>query len=142
MDLDLNITYVLVLALFLLPLAILNGLVIRPFLALFEERHEKLTGALERAEDMLDEAERRAATFAKKIKEATEQGVEARAKIRAEAVAAMQARIAEERARLGEKVEAALSDVAAQRERAMSEVGTEVSRIAEQTAQKLLGRAA
>ena len=57
MTLDLDITYIIVLALFLMPVVILNGLVFRPFLKIFEERHEQLEGAIERAERMLAESE-------------------------------------------------------------------------------------
>ena len=49
MSLDLDVTYIIVLALFLVPVVFLNGIVFKPFMALFEERHERLEGAVERA---------------------------------------------------------------------------------------------
>jgi F-type H+-transporting ATPase subunit b len=141
MTLDLDITYVIVLALFLLPLAILNGIVIRPFLRLFEERHEKLEGAIDRAEDMLEEAERRAATFEERIKVATEKGIDARARIRSEAIDAMNARIAEERERMQKKLDEALEGIARERDAALAGIGKEAEGMADTMAKKLLGRA-
>lgn len=142
MSLDLDITYILILALFLLPLVILNGIVIRPFLQLFEERHEKLEGAIERAEDMLEEAERKAATFEQQMRVATEKGIDARSRIRAEAVAAMNARIDQARAQMQQKLDEALTRLEHERTQSLATVEAEAERIAETTATKLLGRVA
>jgi F-type H+-transporting ATPase subunit b len=140
MSLDINITYVLVLALFLAPLAILNGIVFRPFLKLFEERHEQLEGAVKRAEEMLDQAEQRAKTFEAKIQVATHRGMDARNALRAKAAAEMAARVDAERKRLAEKVAAALQDLEKKRREALADVTVEAERIARSTAEKLLGR--
>lgn len=142
MTLDLDITFIIVLALFLLPLAILNGLVIGPFMKLFEERHERLEGAIARAEEMLEEAERRSTTFEEQIRKATQKGLEARASIRAEATATMNARVAEERKKVQAKLDAALVTIEKERVQAMEKIGAEAEAIADLTADKLLGRAA
>ena len=138
--LDLDVTYLFVLALFLVPLLILNGLLFGPFLKLFEERHEQLQGALARAEAMLSEAEERAQAFEKKIQIATQRGIDARNRIRQSAAEEMNARIEGERQKLGKHLEAALIDVKHKRLEALADAHVEASRLAEITAAKLLGR--
>jgi F-type H+-transporting ATPase subunit b len=140
MSLDINITYILVLALFLIPLLVLNGFVFRPFLKLFEERHEQLEGAVKRAEVMLDQAEERARTFESKIQVATQRGIEARNRIRAEATKEMNARLDQERAALAKKTEKSLVELDSKRRAALADVMVEAERIAHATASKLLGR--
>lgn len=141
MSLDLNVTYVIVLGLFLVLLIFLNALVFKPFLKLFEERHERIEGSVKRAEQMLERAEEQAKTFADRIKVATQRGLEARNQIRAEAQASMNARLDEERAKLAAKLSEAKAELAAKRADALADVGTQAVQIAEITAQKLLGRA-
>lgn len=140
MSLDINITYILVLALFLVPVLILNGIVFRPFLKLFEERHEQLEGAVKRAEQMLDQAEDRARTFESKIQVATQRGIEARNQIRADSAKEMNARLEAERVELAKKTEKALAELDKKRREALADVMVEAERIAQATASKLLGR--
>jgi F-type H+-transporting ATPase subunit b len=140
MSLDINITYILVLALFLVPVLLLNGIVFRPFLKLFEERHEQLEGAVKRAEEMLDQAEDRARTFESKIQVATQKGIEARNRIRGDAANEMNARVEKERQALAKKTEQALAELDKKRREALADVMVEAERIAHQTASKLLGR--
>ena len=140
LTLDLDITYVMVLALVIIPFVVLNGLVFQPFLKLFDTRHERVVGELERADKKIDEAEAKAATFEERMKVATRQGIEARDEIRTAAQKSMSERIEEERKKLGSKVEAALAEVGQSRTRALEAVNTEAKRLAEMTAAKLLGR--
>jgi F-type H+-transporting ATPase subunit b len=140
MSLDLDITYILVLGLLLLPLLILNGIVFKPFMALFAERHERLEGAVDRAEDMLEEAESEAKTFDKRIKAATSKGVETRNQIRAETSKIMGERLDEEKGKLQQKLEVALGELEKMRRVALADVHVEAESIAEATAAKLLGR--
>ena len=141
MSLDLNVTYVLVLALFLVTLIFLNTLVFKPFLKLFEERHERLEGSVKRAEAMLERAEEQAKTFADRIKVATAKGVEARNDIRAKAQAEMNGRLDQARGQLSAKLAEAMTELETKRGEAMSKIGGEARKIAEATAEKLLGRA-
>ena len=83
-QLDLDFSYILVLALLLVPFVILNSLVFGPFMKMLSERHERLEGALEKANRRLDEAEDKARAFDEKIQAATQKGVEIRNQIRAE----------------------------------------------------------
>lgn len=140
LTLDLDVTYILILLLFMLPFVILNGIVFGPFMKLFKERHEKLEGALERAEARLDEAESKAKAFDEKIKVASSRGVAARDKIRAEAQANMTRRLEEERKRLAEKLDAALREVDAAKAAGLAQVSADSRKLAEATAAKLLGR--
>ncbi|MEO1230707.1 MAG: hypothetical protein AAFZ18_17560, partial [Myxococcota bacterium] len=96
----------------------------------------------QRAEEMLEQAERRSATFEDEIRSATQRGIEARSGIRAEAMKKMNARIDEEREKMQARLDEALGQIDAQRESALSEVNTQADAIAEATANKLLGRAA
>ena len=140
MTLDLDITYVVVLVLLLLPLLILNGIVIQPFLRLFEERHQKLEGNVERAEQLLSEAKAQAEQFEIKIREATHRGVEARAMMRKEATDRMNARIEEERQQAQQRLNESLEHLDTEREKAMTESATQADAIANLIASKLLGR--
>lgn len=140
MSLDLDITFIVVLALLLLPMAILNGIVFKPFLKLFEARHERLEGAIERAEGMLGEAEARAKTFEDKIKVATARGIEARNGIRAQATAEMNARLDAEKQKLAAKLDVALGELEKKRREALADMHVQAEQIAELTAAKLLGR--
>src|SRR5688500_4783819 len=140
MSLDINITYILVLALFLVPVLILNGIVFRPFLKLFEERHEQLEGAVVRAEEMLRRAEDQAKAFESKIQVATQKGIEARNRLRAAATTEMNARLEKERQGLAKKTEQALAELDKKRREALADVMVEAERIAHMTASKLLGR--
>jgi F0F1-type ATP synthase membrane subunit b/b' len=141
LSLDLDVTYLVVLALFLVPLLILNGLLFGPFLKLFEERHEQLEGALTRAEAMISEAEERATAFEKKIQIATQRGIEARNKIRGDAAQSMNARIEAERAKLAKRLESTLDELKHKRLEALADAHVEAAKLAEVTAAKLLGRA-
>ncbi len=140
MSLDLDVTYILVLGLLLLPLLILNGIVFKPFMALFAERHERLEGAVDRAEDMLEEAQSEAKTFDERIKAATSKGVETRNQIRAETSKSMGKRLDEEKGKLQQKLEVALGELEKTRRVALADVHVEAESIAEATAAKLLGR--
>ncbi len=140
MSLDLNVTYILVLVLFLIPLVFLNAILFKPFLKLFEERHERLEGAVVRAEGMLAQAEERAETFNEKIKVATARGIEKRNEIRTSARAEMDARIEEEKKVLAGKLEGALGEIEKKRREAHADIIVEAEKIAELTASKLLGR--
>jgi len=142
MELDLDITYILVIALFLVPLLILNFVVFRPFLRVFEERHDRLEGAIERADQMLVEAEKQAESFREQIRAASIQGEERRNAIRQETRERMNARIEEEKKKLGEKLSAALSELESKRDDALSRLDAEADRLAESTARKILGRSA
>ncbi|NJK89933.1 MAG: ATP synthase F0 subunit B [Myxococcales bacterium] len=141
MELDLDITYVLVIALFLLPVLLLNALVFRPFLKLFEERHDKLEGATERAKRMLDEAEHKADAFREQIRKATAEGVARRNQLRQEARDRMDARITAEKTTLQGRLDGALAEIEDARRTAMGQVESDAGRLAEETAAKLLGRA-
>lgn len=141
LTLDLDITFILVLALLLLPLLILNGLVFGPFMKLFAERHEKLQGALERAKAQLDDAEEKGRAFEAKMKEAAARGTEVRNQIRNDTQREMNSRIEAEKARLAGKLEVAQGEVRQARAEAMSKVDQDAKRLAEATAAKLLGRA-
>jgi len=141
LTLDLDITFILVLALLLLPLLILNGLVFGPFMKLFAERHEKLQGALERAKAQLDDAEEKGRAFEAKMKEAAARGTEVRNQIRNDTQREMTSRIEAEKGRLAGKLEVAQGEVRQARAEAMSKVDQDAKRLAEATAAKLLGRA-
>jgi F0F1-type ATP synthase membrane subunit b/b' len=140
MTLDLDVTYILVLALLLVPLVALNALVFRPFLRLFEQRHERLEGAVHRAEKVLVEAEARARAFEDRIKVATARGIEARNRIRGEAAATFAERLEVEKKKLAEQVGSALAELEKKRRAALADVHVEAEQLAEAAAKKLLGR--
>lgn len=142
LTLDLDFTLILVLALVIVPFLILNGMIFKPFLELFEARHERVEGAIERANQKLDEAEAKAKAFEAKIRIAQRQGLEARDKIRAAAQKTVNERIEAERVKVNEKVGKALVEVGTARDSALATVRGESARLAEVTATKLIGRGA
>lgn len=139
--LDLDITFIFVIALFLIPLVLLNFLVFRPFMAVFEQRHDKLEGAIERANAMLEEAEKSAEEFNEQIRAATKRGVERRNEIRRAATDAMNEKIERERKRIAERMEKAVEELAAKHEQASSQIQAQADALARETATKVLGRA-
>lgn len=140
LTLDLDFTYFLVLALLLLPLLILNFVLFPPFLKLSERRHDAIVGAIGRADQRLKDAEEKAHTFEEKIRIATQQGLDARNAIRAEAQRVMAERIAQEKQRLAGKLEAAVSEIRSARSTAMASTEAEARKLAQAAAAKLLGR--
>lgn len=141
LSLDLNITVIIVIALFMLPLIFLNALVFKPFLDLFQERHRRIEGAVEDAEKTLKKAQAQAELFADRIKVATARGVEARNEIRAKAQAEMNVRLDQERAKLSEKLGDAMVELETKRAEALAKIEGQAQKLAEATASKLLGRA-
>jgi F0F1-type ATP synthase membrane subunit b/b' len=139
-QLDLDFSYILVLALLLVPFIILNSLVFGPFMKMLAERHERLEGALEKASRRLDEAEDKARAFDEKIQSATQRGVDIRNQIRADAQKAMNARIDAEKATLQKRLDAALAEIKGAHGAARAQAEAEGKRLAEATAAKLLGR--
>lgn len=140
LTLDLDITYILVLALILIPLLVLNSFVFGPFMKLFEQRHEQLTGALARASKQLDEAEEKAKAFEEKIAAAATRGTELRSKIRADAQRDMSSKVDAERRRMAGVLAGEIEKLTATRNTALQAVQADASRLAELTATKLLGR--
>ena len=140
MSLDLDATYILVLALFLAPLLILNAVIFKPFLEVFEQRHEHLEGALERAQRALDQAAVEEKNFKAKIRIATNEGIERRNALRTQAESRMHARIEAEREKIQNKLEEALAKLRNEQATAVANMQAEAEHIAELTASKLLGR--
>ena len=140
LTLDVDATALVALALIIFPFVILNGLVFKPFLELFEKRHDRIEGAVERANQKLEEAERQAEAFEEQIEAAKRKGLEKRNAIRAAAQTAMNEKIAEEQSSVEQRVKQSLAEIAKEKEGAMSTVSAEAHRLADITASKLLGR--
>lgn len=140
MSIDIDATYIIVLVMFLVPLLILNGIVFGPFMKLFAERHEKLEGALARSEKMIEQAEVKAKAFEEQMKSATATGIDIRNKARAAAMTKMNQKIEVSRAELQQKLNASMIELDASRRQAMADVHVEAEKMAELTAQKMLGR--
>ena len=140
LTLDVDPTIVLVIGLIVIPFIFLNTLVFRPFLKVFDERHERIEGALERANAEADEAEAKARSFAKQIEVARTKGLEARDRIRAAAQKSMTERVAAEQKKIDARMATEVSAVAKARAEGLAAVDAEAQRLAELTATKLLGR--
>jgi len=140
LTLDVDVTALIALVLIIIPFLILNGLVFKPFLAIFEERHDRIEGAVERAEAKLEEAEEKAAEFEKQVDAAKRKGMDRRNSVRNAAQAAMTEKVAQEQTVVDERVNGALREIERAKGSAMVTVNTEAKRLAEITASKLLGR--
>jgi len=140
LTLDVDVTAFVVVALIILPFLILNGLVFKPFIELFEKRHDRIEGAVERADAKLEEAEKKAAEFQAELEATKRKGLDHRNSVRAAAQAAMNQKIALEQVTVEERVSEALLEITRAKESAMVTVNTEAHRLAEATASKLLGR--
>ena len=141
MAIDFDLTLIMVLGLFMVVLITMNVFVFGPFRKLFEARHEQLTGALERADAAIKEAEEKAATFKDKIQVASRKGMEARDEIRTEATKALNKRLEEERVKLKAKVEDSLKQIDSSKADALSKARSQGEDLAKLAAHKLLGRA-
>lgn len=140
MSFDINITYFILLGFFFFVAFMLNRLVFGPFLQLFQERYDKMEGAVENAEALLDQAATQEKTFHEKIKKATAVGIEARSKIRAEAQQKMSQRIAEEKTRQQGVLAERIAELKASQDTALTEAKRQAEALAALTAEKLLGR--
>ena len=140
LTLDLDVTFIIVLGLFLVPLLILNFLVFKPFTKLFEERYDRLDGAVERANDMVETAEAQAKTFEERIKVATARGIDKRNELRAQTQAEVNAKVEAEKAKIATSLEGSMAELEKKRREALADVYVEAEKIAELTAAKLLGR--
>ena len=105
-----------------------------------QRKNEELANVVERAKDMLDEAEAEHRSFDEKIKVATARGLDVRDQIRSKAQDELNAKMSAEKARLAEKLEGALVELEKKRREALADVTVEAEKIAELTASKLLGR--
>lgn len=139
-SLDVDPTVIMVLALFLIPLVALNALVIRPFLGLLEERHDRVEGVAERARQSLLDAEAQAAAFSEKMKVATQEGIQARDRVRAQTEEKIQAKVKAAQQAAEEKSGAALKEIQKTRDEALAKVESEAQTMAATIASKLLGR--
>ena len=140
LTLDVDVTSLIALALLIVPFVILNGLIFKPFLAVFEQRHDRIEGAVERAEAKLEEAEDKATEFEKQVEAAKRKGMDLRNTVRSAAQTAMNERLSQEQAVTDERVADAMAEIKRAEDSAMITVSAESHRLAEITASKLLGR--
>lgn len=103
---DLDASYFVQLGLFLVFLVLMNFLLFRPLLRVFDERDERTRGTRETAAREDGEARERILAYETQLGIAVTQGAELRASLRAEAQATAQAEVAKARAKAERRLDA------------------------------------
>ena len=137
---DLDISVVFQLALFLVLLVVLNKLVFRPLLALFQQRRDETDGRREEALRAANEAEDLLDSYGSSMAEATAEGMAVRSKVRDEAVRREAEVVAEARSETAAWYEGELAQFSVELEQARSEAHAGVSRLSVELVDLLVSR--
>lgn len=134
---DLDITVVFQLAVFLVLLALLNKLAFQPLLALFAERRKRTDGARAAAGDALRRAARLEETAEASLADANRAGTEERNRRRDEAMAVEADALTRERAEAAARLQAERDRLERSREAILPDLDRSSRELAEQLVTKL-----
>lgn len=137
---DLDISVVFQLALFLVLLVVLNKLVFQPLLALFQQRQDETDGKQEEARLAAKEAEELLDGYSTTMAEAAAGGMAMRTKVRDDAVKQEAEVIAKARGDASEWYEKELASFATELEQARGEAHAGVSRLSGELVDMLVSR--
>jgi F-type H+-transporting ATPase subunit b len=139
---ELNATFLLQLAGFLLLVAWLTPFLFEPFLKLFEEREKRIVGAAEEAKRLGGSADERALLIEARTREAQAEARQVLAQFREKAQLREAEIIGAAREKAGERLEEARADLFAATETARRNLREEAKALSNDIVQKVLGRAA
>jgi len=125
---------------FLVVILYLNHILFKPMLRYLEDRDNALEKTRSEAADLQSEIEKRTSNYEEQLKSARADGIELRAKRRAEALGAYDAKIKEARDAADAKIAGALSEISDAGEKARSELADQSRALAGQIAGHVLGR--
>jgi F-type H+-transporting ATPase subunit b len=127
-------------AIFLGTVVFLHLLVFRPFLRILREREKRIQGALEEAKGLDTKGEAQKDQYLAKIKDARAKANEMKTGIRKEALEIQSEKLREARTQAQKEVEKLKNKISASAESARQDLKNQVSTIAGQVYQKILGR--
>jgi len=136
---DLDASYFVQLGVFLVFLFVMNALLFKPLVRVFDERRKRTAGAREDA--VRDDQKARSMTevYQAKMSAALEEGAELRARLRADGLATAQAHSGAARAEYARRVEEGAQRARNEYETARGEVPKAAEPLAEAIARRLLG---
>jgi len=136
---DLDASYFVQLGVFLVFLLLMNALLFKPLLRVFDERRQRTAGAREDAAKDHERARALTATYEEKLSRALQEGADLRAQLRAEGVSQSQARFGAARAEYARRVEAGGRKARAEYAASRADVDRAAEPLAQEIAQRLLG---
>ncbi|MEK6607273.1 MAG: hypothetical protein AABZ30_06385 [Myxococcota bacterium] len=137
---DVDLTLVIQLALFLVLIVVLNQLLFRPYLRLHERRDQAILGRVREAERLEAEARLRLAELEARLAEAKAQAAEERAGLRAEGIAREKEIVEVARAEAARRLAAAKEEFARMGADLRAKLAPEVDALARKIASRALGR--
>lgn len=136
---DLDVSFFIQLGVFLVFLVVMNTLLFKPLLRVFDERKKRTEGARDDASRDDARAREMIADYEAKLSSAVNEGAALRAKLRAEAVAQAQAHSTEARERYGRRVSDGSRKAREEYDASRGDVAPAARPLAEAIARKVLG---
>lgn len=137
---DLDITFVGQIVLFLLLFLVLKPILFDPMITLFEEREKRIGGAKDDARQLYAAADEKMAKYEEEVLVVKRQAGEERDKIRQEGQKKEQAILAKMRDETNSMVEEGRARIAKERETLRAELGTVSTQLARDIASRVVGR--
>ena len=137
---DLDLTFIIQIGIFLVLLFILNKLLFKPYLKLFEERDGLVDGMREGASAIKKQVAEKSAQFDEAVREATLGAAQRVERMRAEGQAVAADMLAKSREKSAAEIEKAVTQIRAEAEVARKDLVRDVNLISVQIAEKVLGR--
>lgn len=137
---DLDITFVGQIVLFLLLFLVLKPILFDPMITLFEEREKRIGGAKDDARQLYAAADEKMAKYEEEVLVVKRQAGEERDKIRQEGQKKEQAILAKMRDETNSMVDEGRARIAKERETLRAELGTVSTQLARDIASRVVGR--
>ncbi len=137
---DIDLTYLFQLGLFLICLVTINGLLLRPFLRVIMERDEKIEGAQEDSERLQKLGDADMEKYQARMRDAKVKAQAEREKHRNEGREAERKLLAEVRAEIAHKIDEARTEIGAAEIEAQKDLSVDTEKMARQLVEKVLGR--
>jgi F-type H+-transporting ATPase subunit b len=139
--LDIDLSFVIILSMIFLLMAILNKLIFNPFLSDMDERDSKTTKTREEAVSLKHKANELKNQYQSLNQEVLNQAYDARKELRVAGLKSKEAQVADAKASATDSLAQAQKELEAQFDQARTQALTQVEAIAQEIAKKLLGRA-
>lgn len=137
---DIDVTFLLQLGLFLVLLVTLNGLLFKPFLRVMEARHDKIHGAAQDISHLLRSAEEDREAYLQRIREARAKAQAAREEVVSKGREEEREKLAAVRAEIADSLNQTRNQIQQQQAEARQALDGEVDALSRSLASKLLGR--
>ena len=139
---EVNATIFIMLFMFLFLLAWMSVILFKPFLALYDEREKRIEGAAETARQLTEGANAKGEVIEQKLRAANDDAREILVQLREKGAAEEQQIIQDAREKSQSMLEDARADLFAEAEEARAQLRATSEKLADDIAQRILGRAA